>query len=452
MDISPKNTLTNVIKGDIMEKLTSLIEKVLMPIASKFSSNRYLKAISNGFAILLPVTMIGAIFTLLANLQIGPYQSFIQSIHLKEIFAFAPTVTTDMLAVYAVFLIGKALADNSDMKEHSTIIATIALTCFLLLIPLGVIGTKGEVTITVAAALGTKWLGSAGLFSAMIIGLIVPTIYKFIVDKKMVFKMPDSVPPTISKSFSALIPAFIIAFIFCIIRYLFALTSYANANQFIYTMLQKPLTGLGASPITFIILIFLSSLCWFFGLHGGMLVMPFITMLYTSAGLENLQALANGTDMPNLIVKSNWAVYASLGGAGGTLGLCIVMVLYAKSKRYKALGALALPSGLCGINEPVTFGLPMVLNTIMVIPLVIVPIITFGIAYFSTTLGIVPPLNGVEIPLGTPVIFSGWLAGGLKIAILQIVLILVQILIYLPFFRVLDKQALLEENNNEQIA
>ena len=108
---------------------------------------------------------------------------------------------------------------------------------------MGVVGKEGEVTVTVAAAIGTKWLGAAGLFSAMVVALIVPTIYKFIKDKNIGIKMPDSVPPTISKSFSALLPAFVIAFLFCIIRYLFALTSYGSANQFIYSMLQKPLTG-----------------------------------------------------------------------------------------------------------------------------------------------------------------------------------------------------------------
>lgn len=429
-----------------MEKFTSLIEKFLMPLASKLSSNKYLKAISNGFGILLPVIMVGAIFTLLANLQIAPYQSFVQATHLKEIFSFAPAVTTDLLAIYAVFLIAKALSENFELEEKDcTISAIIALLSFLILIPMGVIGTEGEVTVTVAAAIGTKWLGAAGLFSAMVVGLIVPTIYKFIKDKNIGIKMPDSVPPTISKSFSALLPAFIIAFLFCIFRYLFTLTTYGSANQFIYSMLQKPLTGLGASPFTFVLFIILCSLLWFFGLHGGMIVMPFLTMLYASADLENLQAYAAGTEMPNVITKAWWPAYASLGGAGGTLGLCIIMVLFAKSKRYKALGGLALPSGLCGINEPITFGLPVVLNTIIIIPVILAPVITFGIAYFVTNIGLVPILNGAEIPLGTPVIFSGWMTGGLRAAILQVVLVIVQMLIYFPFFKVLDNQAVKEE-------
>lgn len=436
-----------------MEKFISFLEKSLVPVASKLSSNRYLKAISNGFAILLPITMIGAIFTLLANLQIAPYQNLIQAIHLKEIFAFAPTVSTDMLAIYAVILISKALTEELNLKKDATVVAVLALFCFFLLIPLGVTGSEGDVTVTVAAALGTKWLGSAGLFTAMIIGLLVPTLYKFIMGKNWTIKMPDSVPPTISKSFAALTPTFIIGFMFSIVRYLLSLTSYGNANQFIYSMLQKPLTGLGASPLTFILLIFLCSLFWFFGLHGGMIVMPFLTMLYQSASLENLDAYAAGLDMPNLIVKSWWSVYASLGGAGGTLGLCFVMIFLAKSKRYKTLGALATPSGMCGINEPVTFGLPVVLNTLVLIPVIFVPIITFTIAYFCTKFGIVPPLNGVDIPLGTPVIFSGFMAGGIKVAILQAVLIIVQILLYLPFFKVLDKQAVIEETSkvNQQL-
>lgn len=432
-----------------MEKFMGFLEKTLVPLADKLSSNRYLKAISEGFSTLLPVIMIGAIFTLLANLQIGPYQEFVTATHLKEILSFAPTITTDFLAVYAVFLIGKSLCAKLGEESNSTIAGTLSLMVFFLLIPLGVQGGEGDNVVSVAAALGTKWLGAAGLFSAMIIGLVVPTIYVFLIHKNLTIKMPDSVPPTISKSFSSLVPGFIIAILFCFVRYGMSLTSYGNLNQFIYTMLQTPLTNLGASPFTFIIFILMCSLMWFFGLHGGMIVMPFLTMLYQAPALQNLEAYAAGSDMPNMIVKANWSVYASLGGAGGTIGLCIAMLFFTKSKRYKTLGKLALPAGLCGINEPITFGLPMVLNTIMIIPLLLTPVVTFLIAYGCTISGIVPPLNGTEIPLGTPVVFSGWLSGGLRVAILQVVLIGVQFVMYLPFIKVLDRQALKEEKQLE---
>ena len=124
------------------------------------------------------------------------------------------------------------------------------------------------------------------------------------------------------------------------------------------------------------------------------------------------------------------------------------MFFFAKSARYKTLSKLALPSGLCGINEPITFGLPMVLNTIMIIPLILTPITTFLISYLTMSIGLVPYPNGVSVPLGTPVIFSGFIAVGWQAAVLQIILILIQMAIYYPFFRVLDKQALAEEQGN----
>nr|WP_288824351.1 PTS transporter subunit EIIC [uncultured Clostridium sp.] len=431
-----------------MNNLTGLIEKYFVPMAGKLSKNKFLKAISNGFSVLLPITMIGAIFTLLANLQIAPYQSFVKAVHLKEIFGFAPKVTTDMLAVYAVFLIGKALAEQFDFDDNvSTIVGALSLFSFLVLIPLGVSAKaeKSQEIVSIAGAMPTTYLGAAGLFTAMIVGLLVPFIYQTFIKHNIVLKMPEQVPPTIAKSFSALIPAFSIAFIFGLIRFLFSLTPFGDANSFIYTMMKAPLSNLGASPATFILFILVCSLMWFFGLHGGMIVMPFINVLYTAAGLENLEAYANGVAGPNLITNASWLIFASVGGAGGTLGLCIIMAFMAKSSRYKTLGKLALPAGACGINEPITFGLPMVLNTIMIIPLIITPITTFLISYFMMRIGIIPPLNGTTIPLGTPVVFAGLVAGGGKTAVLQIVLIAVQILIYLPFFKVLDKQAVLEE-------
>ncbi len=429
-----------------MEKFTSFIEKTLLPIADTLGKNRYLKAIMGGFSVLLPITMVGAIATLLTNLNIAPYQTLITSIGLKQVFAFAPTVTTDMLSLYAVFLIGKACAESLGFEKDATVAGTISLFVFLLMIPLGVTGTSeaGEV-VSVAAALSTTYLGAPGLFSAMILGLIVPTIYCWFVKKNITIKMPEQVPPMISKSFGGLIPAFVIAFIFSLVRLGFMSTSFGDFNTFIYTMLRTPLSKLGASPLTYIVFILMCSLMWFFGLHGGMIVMPFLSMLYTAAGLENLAVMGTGEPIPNAITAANWTLYASLGGAGGTLGLCIVMFFFAKSARYKTLGKLALPAGICGINEPITFGLPMVLNTIMIVPLLITPVVTFLISYVCMMIGLVPYPNGVGVSMGTPAVLAGLIAVGWQGAILQVVLICVQVLIYYPFFRVLDKKACEEE-------
>jgi len=195
------------------------------------------------------------------------------------------------------------------------------------------------------------------------------------------------------------------------------------------------------------LLVMLCSLLWFFGLHGGNIVMPILNMLYLPALMENLAAFQNGTVLPNIITQATWMNFASLGGVGGTLGLCILMTFFAKSERYKSLGKLAIAPSICGINEPITFGFPMVLNTTTLIPLIITPIVTFGISYVAMLSGLVPYANGVQPALGTPAVLLGFLCVGWQGAILQVVLIGVQILIWLPFFKISDAQALKEEEN-----
>lgn len=433
-----------------MGKLQEIIERTLLPFAEKLSNNKYLKAISGGFSLLLPIILVGAIFTLLVNVQIAPYQAFITSTGIKGILNFVPAVTTNLMAVYAVFLIGKCLAEQLDeIRGQSVLVGITCLFAFFLVLPTTIEGVhtleSGEQIAISLAGYPTTYLGAAGLFTSMIMGLVVPSLYHVMIKAKLYIRMPDSVPPQITTAFMGVLPTLVIGVIFAIVRFGFAQTSWGEVNAFIYGVLKAPLAALSANPITFIILIAMCSLMWFFGIHGGMVVMSFLNILYQQPALENLAAYAAGQPIPNMICKSWWFVFASLGGGGGTLGLCIILFFLAKSNRYKALGKIALPAGLCGINEPITFGMPIVLNVVMLIPFVFGPIITFILSYAATSVGILPFLNGTAIETGTPVIFSGLLCGGWRVALWQIFLIFVQMCVYYPFFRVLDNQALKEE-------
>ena len=430
-----------------MNKFTQFLEKTLVPIANKLSQNNYLGAVTNGFSIALPIIMVGALFTLVNSLNIEIYQSIITDIGIKPIISFASTVTTDMLSVYAVFLIAKSFSEKEGNDMASVYAGMTALVCFLLMIPLGSIQPEVGAPITY---LPTKFLGSAGLFSAIIIALISAKIYGIFVKKNITIKLPESVPPTIAKSFSAILPGLAIVLVFSIIRWGFTLTSFNDFNTFIYSIIQEPLVGLGASPFTYILMIMICSLMWFLGIHGGMIVMPILNMLYMPALMENLAAFEAGSELPNLITTSSWMNFASLGGAGGTLGLCFLMTFFAKSERYKALGKLAIVPGICGINEPITFGFPMVLNTTMLIPMIVTPIVTFLISYACMSLGLVPYPNGVGAALGTPAIFLGFMCVGWQGVILQAFLICVQIIIYTPFFKTIDNQALKTEQEYEK--
>ena len=379
-----------------MDKLTSALEKYVLPIAEKISANKSLQAVMSGFMVVLPITILGAIATLLFSLQVPVYQTFITSTGLKAIFSYIPAVTTNMLAVYVAYTIGKGLTEQLGHEKQSTTVGILTLFVFLMMIPLGVTGTAPESkeVVTIGAALGTTYLGAPGLFSAIILGLI------------------------------------------------------GNFNAFLYNTIQSPLRSLAASPFTFMFALFMVSSLWFFGIHGGLVVMPIITALYTPLSLENLAALEVGSVLPNIIVQSDWFIFGMIGGGGATLGFCIWMAFFAKSKRYKSLGRLALPASLVGINEPITFGAPVVMNPLLYIPFAITPLVTFTISYLLRVVGILTPLNGTNIPTGTPVIFSAFIAGGWLHAVVQVLLIGVGFLIYYPFAVMLDKKALAEEINN----
>ncbi|AMC93966.1 hypothetical protein AOC36_08195 [Erysipelothrix larvae] len=428
------------------------LEKYLLPIAQKVQGNKYISAVSDGFALILPVIMIGAIFTLLSSMQIKPYQDFIVNTGVKGFLGLPSRVTTDLLALYTVFAVSYSLSHKMEMDREASIIGILSIVMLLLLIPMGVSKTldSGDV-VTIDGAINTGFLGAKGLFMAIIVGSIVPTVYQFIVKQGMIIKLPDSVPPTISRSFTALVPAFAVAFIFALIRYGFSLTSYGDANTFIYAMVSTPLQNLGKTPFAVIGFILVAQILWFFGLHGFMVILPFLQTIFLPLSLENLAAYEAGNTLPNAIVYQHFGTYVLIGGSGGLLGLAILMTFFAKSSQYKQIGRLGLPGAIFGINEPLIFGVPMVLNTMMFIPFVFGPVLAFLIPYLLQVMGLIPTLYGVSLPLGTPVLMYGMMQGGIPIMLMQLVLIGVQVLIWYPFFKVGDRKALAEERGEIEV-
>lgn len=437
-----------------MNKAFDKLQGVLVPLSQKVNSNKVLRGISGGFAAMLPIVMVGAIFTLLASLNIGPYQSLITSLGLKQLFAIPAAYTSDMLALYTVFCIARAEAKVIGMDDSDSLSSgIIALMFFLILIPLGVSGKaaeSGEV-VKVAAALNTTYLGSKGLFTAMLIGCVVPYLHNIFVKNNITIKLPDSVPEMISKSFAAMIPAIVIAFVAVLVRFGFSFTAWGTLTDAIYAILKAPLAKLNANPITFIILLLVCNFLWFFGIHGGMVANAFNQILFAAATLENLAAYQAGTALPNISTTANWFAIGNIGGSGCAAGLVMCLIFFAKSKRYKALGKVAIPAGLCSISEPMVFGMPLVLNPIMFIPMVFAPIVTLLLGYAAMASGLINYTVGVALPNGTPLILGGFIAfGGIKGAILQAVLIAVSMLIYLPFFKMMDNQALKEEAGEQE--
>lgn len=254
----------------------------------------------------------------------------------------------------------------------------------------------------------------------------------------------------VANGFSAIIPAFCITVIFVAVRQLCILTPFGTFDDMVYGLLRALLSTLSQSPLTFGILVFLCNLLWFFGIHGGMVTMPFITMLYMQPALENLDAYASGAVLPNILTNTWWCIFVQLGGSGGIIGLAICMFFFSRSERYKTLGNIAFLPAIFGISEPIVFGFPLMLNAIMFIPMILTPLLSFILSYALTTIGIVPVLNGIQLGTGTPVLLSGFLSGGVGAMVWQALIVVLQFAIYLPFFRISDRQALEEEQKVKQ--
>ena len=434
-----------------MNGILDKMQNVLVPFSQKVNENKVLQGISKGFASMLPIVMVGAIFTLLASLNISVYQNFITSTGLKAIFAIPASFTSDMISMYAVFLIAQAEAEVIGLKEDSSASGIIALMVFLILLPLGVTGVDKDtnVSVQIGNAISLGYLGSKGLFTAMLVGIVIPRIHNLFVKYNIVIKMPDSVPPMITKSFNAMIPALGIALLAALVKTCVAATSYGTMTDMIYGLLKAPLSVLTASPITYAVLLLVCNLMWFFGIHGGMVAGSFRDAMYTEATLENLAAYTAGTKLPNVLTTGAWLTIGNIGGSACAIGLCLCIAFFSKSARFKALNKISLPAGLCGISEPMVFGFPMVLNPILLIPMLVAPTVTLLLGYAAMATGLVPYMIGTSIPTGTPILFSGFIAyGSWKGVALQIVLILISTAIYYPFFKICDNQELKAEKES----
>ncbi|HAE60980.1 MAG TPA: PTS sugar transporter subunit IIC [Eubacteriaceae bacterium] len=413
----------------------------IQKFSGKIQSNKFLGSISNGLMLTMSVLIIGSIFTLLDSINITAYQEFLQSTGLKSILSIPPSVTVSLISLYAVATISYSLAGKYN-KDGLTA-ALISMMSFLLLTPMGLMEDG------MSTGIGTRWLGAPGFFVAVIIALLVSRLYVLIVDKEIYIKMPKGVPPTVEKSFASIVPGIIIATIMLALRGIFQTTDYGNVHSFIYSILQVPLTNLGGSWWAFLATTLIGSLLWGIGIHGTMIVYSVMAPIWTTLRLENLSAYQAGLELPHLAPGGVFqATYITIGGSGATIGLAIAM-LYATSKRYKTLGKLAILPSFLGINEPIMFGFPVVLNPRLLIPLIAVPFINVSLALGLTAVGILPRLAGIGSPLGTPMFINGFIEGGWRVAVFQVILVLISFAIYYPFFKKIDVEAYNEEINAE---
>ncbi|WP_338631192.1 PTS sugar transporter subunit IIC [Clostridium baratii] len=429
------------------------LEKVLMPVADKLGRNKILVAIRDGFLITTPLLIVGSIFLLIANFPIPGWEEFWNNIlgpNWASWFTNVSRATFNMIALLTC--VGTGYAYARELKGDAIQGAGVALVSFFILMPTRIPfeGVNGPETVS---GLAFEYIGSNGIFLALIISLVSVRVFNWVYKKGWTIKMPDGVPPAVADSFAALIPSAIVITLFFLVRIGFEFTSFETAHNFIYKVLQTPLQGAGNTLFAQIIYSLACTVFWFFGINGPAVANTVFAPITKILTIENLEAFQAGLPLPNIFTDPFSNFFTGFGGGGSTLSLVIVMVLFCKSQRIKQLGRLSIVPGFFGINEPIIFGLPIVLNPILIVLFVGVPVVNLVLSTIATNMGIIPYTTGVSLPWTTPIGFSGYLSTGSVMAgVWQIGLLLLGCIIYYPFIKMLDKQYLKDEEKsaNEQ--
>lgn len=425
------------------------MESFFMFLAEKVGRNKYLLSIRDGFLVSMPLLIAGSFFLLIANFPIPGWTEFWGRIFGENwtTFMVKPTEATfNIMAIIVVMTIGYSFAGH--MKVNKIFGAAISVVSWFLLMPYEVL-VKGSLLIsgvdTNVSGIPLKWVGSSGLFVGMIVAFLAVHIYAFANSKGWIIKMPDGVPPTVIQSFAALIPATLVITVFFVINIIFSFTPFENAFNFVFEMLQIPLLNLGNTVWAMVTAYIFVHIFWFIGVNGGSVVGAVYNPILQTLAAQNLEAFRTGEPIPNIISQQFQDLFATFGGAGSTLSLLIAMLLFCRSKRIKNLGKLSLAPGIFGINEPIIFGLPIVLNPIMFVPFLLVPTFNIVVSYIVMKIGLVPYPSGVPITWTTPIIVSGFLSTGWTGAVLQVLLLIAGVFIYMPFIKIMDKQFMKEE-------
>lgn len=425
-----------------MNKFMEVLSEKVLPVATKIGANKYLITLRDAFMVSFPLTMFGSLIVVFNNL---PFWPDTLKNNFANLFGNGQSATMSIMTVFVTLAIGYYWAKTEEVEGIFG--GVVALASFLILTPFKVLvtGANGK-SIEGTGLLSLDRLGAKGMFLGILSAFLAAKIFVWLTKKGYVIKMPDGVPPAVSKSFASLIPALGTLFVFLIINAIMVGVFTTNLHDVIYNLIQKPLTGLGTGLPATIIAIFLVQFLWFFGLHGQVIVNSVFEPFWQTNMLDNASLTQQGTNAlaehGHIVTKSFMDTFTvGLGGSGSTLVMVLLMAFVMKRKQYKEVARLALAPGLFNVNEPVIFGLPMVMNVSLFIPWLLAPIVSVVIAYLGFASGLVPLTTGAQVPWTMPIFISGFLAtNSVMGAVLQLVQFLIIGLIWFPFLKAIDNQ------------
>ncbi|MCI8959592.1 MAG: PTS sugar transporter subunit IIC [Lachnospiraceae bacterium] len=423
---------------------TYMNEKII-PKIMKLINTKAVQSIKDGMIYSMPLLIVGSVFLILSNFPVQGVVVFLEETGIKAVMDQAYGATFNISAMIAVIGISYNYVKLEGQEPLGG--AMVALGTFILLMPSYVMTAGGEM---VTGVINKTWTSGQGMIGALIIGLLVGFCYSWFLKKNIRIKMPQGVPAGVSNAFSALIPGAAIILVATVLHGIATLGFQTTVMDAIYDVIQTPLQGMTDSLGGALLMCFAGPFLWVFGVHGSTVVGGIMGGLLRANGLANQAILDSGMELTvanggHIVTQQFYDQFINVTGAGITIGLVLYMVAFAKSKQLKTLGKLELVPAIFGINEPILFGIPVVMNPLLAVPFVAMPLISCLVQYFALYLGICPLYGAIEVPWTCPPVISGFLVGDWRTALLQIVIFFLSFLVYLPFIRRIDKMNLKQE-------
>ncbi|CAM4313682.1 PTS sugar transporter subunit IIC [Erysipelothrix inopinata] len=417
-----------------MQKISNFVEEKLAPPLIRFSQLKYVQVMQFTGLGIMSLLIIGSLFLLLASFPSKAYLNFLGDF--RWTIAQVAGIGTNYIGLFTVFTTSYALVDwyNRNRGETNEIVQPVILAaaCFLLLNPVQTLEVvvKNSTETTMFTGVSQAFLGADGVFTGIIVAIVSVEIYRFFLRKKVTIKMPEGVPPMVANVFAGLIPS-----IFVVVFW-WVLGSVLNINiGKLITGLFTPLLQVGDTPLASGIIVVIDRILWSVGIHGSNTISPITGTYMTQMVAANQAAFAAGEALPytyTTLFLDNY-VWTSV------VPLVILLVM-SKKPRLKGLGALSLPGSIFNIAEPVIFGLPIMLNPLMMIPFILSAVVLLIMAVIGSSLHILPtPV--LSIPWITPAPIKAFLSTGGRWEAAAFVIIgwIVSFLIYYPFFKILEK-------------
>ena len=429
-----------------MHKISQFIEEKVAPVATRLSSQKYLKALQSTFLFLIPFFTIGSFALVLISppmdyttMDPGFLCSFMRgwqafADYTGPVLEYVFNVTMPLMSLYVAVGISYNLC--KEYKMNTMMPNLVTMSTFVISASMNV-----DRTLSFAA------FDATGLFTAIFVGITSFELYRVLVEKKIgrINLEGSGVPPALADSIGNLVPVAIVVILTAFLNNLLLSFAHINLPQVI-TMLMTPLVSAVDNVWGIIILALIVMVFWWFGIHDSVITSALDPFFYSNLG-ANAAAFAAGTAavaLPHVVTAPFWWNFMAIGGSGATLGLAF-LALTSKSKQLRTIGKLSFIPSLFNINEPLIFGLPLMYNPIMMIPFIIVMPLNGLITYLAMSSGLVARTFAYASwnmfsPIAALIDTMDF-----KAVLLIIFLIVVDILIYLPFFKAFEKEKIAEE-------